>query len=210
MFDYDLLEKCCVYKNNTLSWLTEEIHPVVYMLRIGNGNYIGSTYNIKNRITNYVNSLPYGKYKAKAIQEAYDKSPAIIVYIMERIVTGDIRVREQFYINLISPTLNTAKYVSSDTPAFIDEHIQNGYFRLRTQECLKEHDITTKAIAQKLGISTYQFNKTMQFPNHDFLYKVARIMDIPLIAFFTSEPYHPQGVYANIGGKTYKLRAKNK
>lgn len=47
MFDYDLLEKCCVYKNNTLTWFTEEIHPVVYMLKIGEDNYIGSTWNIK-------------------------------------------------------------------------------------------------------------------------------------------------------------------
>lgn len=208
MFDYDLLEKCCVYKNNTLTWFTEEIHPVVYMLKIGEDNYIGSTWNIKNRINGYIATLPNGKYNAKSVQEAYNKSDAFICFIVERIVVGDIRVREQFYINLINPTLNTLKETSITKSDLMENHIQNGYFQLRTDECFKQHNIRPKEVADKLGISAYSFNKMMQFPSHDFLYKVARTMNIPFIDFFTNEPYYRQGVFWELDGKIYKATPK--
>lgn len=134
-----------------------------------------------------------------------DKSQSIIVYIMERIIIGDIRVREQFYINLINPTLNTLKTTNSTRLDFMEDHIQNGFFQLRTSECFKKHHINPKDIANKLGMSAYMFNMEMQFPSHDFLYKVARTLDIPFIDFFTNEPYHPQGTYNIINGKTVKL-----
>lgn len=208
MFDYDLLEKCCVYKNNTLTWFTEEVHPVVYMLKIGDDNYIGSTWNLKNRINNYITALPNGKYNAKSVQEAYDKNQSIIVYIMERIIIGDIRVREQFYINLINPTLNTLKTANSTRSDFMEDHIQNGFFQLRTNECFKKYHINPKDIAEKFGMSAYMFNKKMQFPNHDFLYKVARTLNIPFIAFFTNEAYSPQGTCCTIDGKIYEVTEK--
>lgn len=128
MFDYDLLEKCCVYKNNTLTWFTEEVHPVVYMLKIGDDNYIGSTWNLKNMVNNYITALPKGEYNAKSVQNAYNRNQSIIVYIIERIIIGDIRVREQFYINLINPTLNTFKTTSTTKLDFMENHIQNGFF----------------------------------------------------------------------------------
>lgn len=208
MFDYDLLEKCCVYKNNTLTWFTEEVHPVVYMLKIGDDNYIGSTWNLKNRVNNYITALPKGEYNAKSVQNAYNRNQSIIVYIIERIIIGDIRVREQFYINLINPTLNTFKTTSTTKLDFMENHIQNGFFQLRTNECLKQHHISPNTVAEKLGMSAYMFNKKMQYPTHDFLYKVARTMDIPFIDFFINEPYYPQGVYFKIDGKVYKATAE--
>ena len=90
----------------------------------------------------------------------------------------------------------------------MENHIQNGFFQLRTNECLKQHHISPNTVAEKLGMSAYMFNKKMQYPTHDFLYKVARTMDIPFIDFFTNDPYYPQGVYFKIDGKVYKATAE--
>lgn len=210
MFDYDFLETCCVYKNDTLTWLTEERTPIVYILKIGIENYVGSTWNIHDRINNYVTTLPKGNYAAKAVQDAYNKSNSFVCYILERIVIGDIRVREQFYINLIKPSLNTLKTASTAKSDLMENRIQDGYFHLRTSACLKEHNLSPKQVAEKLGMSAYLFNKKMQFPSHDFLYKVARTMEIPFLDFFTNEPYYPQGTSSivEIDGKTYILKCK--
>lgn len=210
MFDYDFLETCCVYKNGTLTWITDEHAPVVYILRIGEENYVGSTWDIRNRINNYITTLPKGNYNAKSVQDAYNKVNSFVCYILERIIIGDIRVREQFYINLIKPSLNTFKTASTTKADFMENRVQDGYFHLRTSACLKEYNLSPKYVAEKLGMSTYSFNKKMQFPSHDFLYKVARTMNIPFIAFFTNEPYHPQGTSSTIkiDGKTYALNIK--
>lgn len=210
MFDYDFLETCCVYKNDTLTWITEERTPIVYILKIGTENYVGSTWNIHDRINNYVSTLPKGNYSAKAVQDAYSKANSFVCYILERIVIGDIRVREQFYINLIKPSLNALKTASTAKSDLMENRIQDGYFHLRTSACLKEYNLTPKQVAEKLGISAYLFNKKMQFPSHDFLYKVARTMEIPFLAFFTNEPYYPQGTSGTvkIEGKIYEFICK--
>ena len=211
MFDYDLLDKIGVWKNGVLTWFTEEDFPVVYMLKIGEDNYIGSTWNIKNRINGYVTSLPNGKYQAKLVQSAYDKNDCIVIYLLERIIVGDLRRREQFYINLIHPTLNSQYNVGTNKSDFMENHVQNGLFLLRTNECLKEHNISPKRLADKLGISTFMLNKMLQRPSDDDLLKIARLLDIPFTDFFTKQSFNPNcegSATIKVEGKTHVYTLK--
>lgn len=210
MIDYDFLEKVCVYKNNKLTWLKDEIHPSVYLLKIGEDIYIGSSWNLKERILSWTRNFLHAQSLSDTLRVAFDENRSFIVYILERVIIGDIRVREQFYINLLHPSLNSYKTVGSLKSDYMENKIQNGFFHLRTAQHFEDYGINPSFAAKRMGMSSYEFNKQMQRPSHDFLYKVARILDISFLGFFTKEPYYTANMPQIINGKAYKLIEKTK
>lgn len=73
MINYDKLEKVGDYKDGSLTWFTDKEENVVYLIRIGNDSYIGSTKNIRRRFAQYVADLTHDKYAAPRVQSAFNE-----------------------------------------------------------------------------------------------------------------------------------------
>ena len=73
--------------------------------------YVGSTWNLRERIQQHYNFLKLGKSLPK-IQSAYDKSQSFSVYFIMRVKEGNKRdtlTAEHFVASLLRPELNSSK-----------------------------------------------------------------------------------------------------
>lgn len=107
MIDFDTLEKVGEYKDGNLTWFVNKIENVVYLIRIGEDTYIGSSKNLHRRFSQHISSLRAGKHASPKMQNAFDHIDTFLIYILER--PQNIANREQYYIDKYKPSLNTAK-----------------------------------------------------------------------------------------------------
>lgn len=147
MINYDKSEKIGEYKNGYLTWFTEKESNVVYLLEIGKESYIGSTTNIRRRFSQYVADLTHGAYCSPRLQEIFNKEEHFAIYVLERPSNRiELRAKEQFYIDKLSPSLNSSKAYSWKTISCMD-------FELRL---FKEYGININSFCIKHKMSALQ------------------------------------------------------
>lgn len=57
MIDYNKIEKVGEYKDGALSWFAGEERNVIYLIRIEENIYIGSTKDLRSRVLNHISIL---------------------------------------------------------------------------------------------------------------------------------------------------------
>ena len=143
MINYNTFEKVGEYRNGFLNWFTPKEKSVVYLNSIDSDFYIGSTKDLHRRFHQYVSSLTRNKYCSSKVQEKFNSSKSMDIYILERVKESvNLKSREQFYIDKYSPTLNTTNPYSwknvncSDFERFLlNEH------RISLSSFCKKHKI---------------------------------------------------------------------
>ena len=82
----------------------------IYLLRINNKNYIGSSKNIKKRLRRHRTLLRNNKHDNNYLQNLYNKYRTceykIIEELDKNLTTKEIRVKEKEYIKLTNNTVN--------------------------------------------------------------------------------------------------------
>lgn len=114
MVDVSQYKKIAEFRDGGLHWLSDDIKNIVYIIVFGEDFYIGSTRDIRRRFSQYVPALKRGKYDAKRMQAAFDREGSFDVYLIERRVPlKNLRNREDYYLNLLKPTLNSRLYADA-------------------------------------------------------------------------------------------------
>lgn len=83
----------------------------VYAIDIDGQLYVGSTWNLRERIQQHYSFLKLGKSLPK-VQAAYDKVQSFSVYLIMRINEGDkceTLTAEHLVVSLLTPELNSSK-----------------------------------------------------------------------------------------------------
>lgn len=114
MVDVSQYKKIAEFRDGSLHWLSDDIKNIVYIMVFGEDYYIGSTREIRRRFSQYVPALKHGKYHAKRLQTAFDRVGQFDVYKIEgRVPLRTLREREDYYLNLLKPTLNARLYADA-------------------------------------------------------------------------------------------------
>lgn len=180
MINYDKLEKVCEYDGKgSPSWFTDDMANVIYIMKIGEESYIGSTKDLKGRVHTHITDLKRCKH-TKAVSEAFSDVGSFTVYSLERINEPDaLRKREQFYIDLLSPSLNGTN-ASSDK-------VKKGRMRLRIREVCQMRGITQKELAERLGVSEVTLSRASNGNTSlQLLERIAEELSIEVYEIFTS------------------------
>lgn len=176
MINYDKLEKVGEYKDGSLTWYTDKEENVVYLIRIGEESYIGSTKNLRRRFSQYVADLTHGVYCSPRVQNAFSEDKSFIIYILERVPeSGEIREREQFFIDLISPELNANEkaYLSRG------ESKKEKCSILKVKEVIKAKGLTMQQVADVLGITRDTLTRNINGnPTIETLEKIAKALGV--------------------------------
>lgn len=183
MINYDKLEKIGEYKDGSLTWFTDKESNVVYLIRIDKESYIGSTTNIRRRFSQYVADLTHGKYAAPRVQDAFNNIESFTIYVLERVHDASaLRTREQFYIDLVNPTLNSMSVLN--IPIKYNTNKENkGRFRIL--ELCKEAGINQTELAEKIGLSRVGLSKAINGnPTVDTLERIATALNVPIMELF--------------------------
>lgn len=86
----------------------------IYILRIGDGLYIGSAVLLQKRLRQHFNDLRAGRHTNKHLQRAFDKHGGIDFEVIEIVSEPQQLVaREQFYIDTLKPRYNIAPTAGS-------------------------------------------------------------------------------------------------
>ena len=107
MIDVSKYEKVGEYRNGEMIWISPKNENMVYLISFGNEFYIGSSVNIRNRFQAFTSVLERGKCKSSKVQSAFDMNCAFDLYVIELTDRNNLRKREEFYINTMTPSLNT-------------------------------------------------------------------------------------------------------
>lgn len=181
--DFSNLDKVCTYKDGRVQWETERCDNLVYLLSFEDGYYIGSTTNIRRRLSQYIADLTHNKYINVLLQGAFNKSETFEVFCLEW-VNDKTRLtqREQFYIDVISPNLNK-KTAFADKPR--KERTKS---QLKVQTLCKEKGMTLQDVASKLGI-TYQslYDCLKGNPTLKRLQRIASILGVSVKDLFEDD-----------------------
>jgi predicted GIY-YIG superfamily endonuclease len=148
---FENLNEIGVYRDNCLNWFTNKYENIVYLIKIGQETYIGSTTDVRRRFSQYVSDLNHGKYCSKQIQCIFDEEKEFRIYALEQTENSSkLKQREQFYIDKLSPSINSSKAYSWKTISCMD-------FELRL---LKEYGININSFCIKHGMSTLQLKNS--------------------------------------------------
>lgn len=185
--DVQNLDKLCTYQNGRVEWNTERYDNLVYLLSLEDGCYIGSTTNIRRRLSQYIADLTHNKYPNNILQEAFNKSETFDVFCLEWVNNKEyLRTREQFYIDIISPALNIKTAQSKDDNIRKLERQPTRVSSLRVKQILKEKGWTQKDLAQKMGVAEISLSRSINGnPNLDTLDKIAKALEIEVYELFT-------------------------
>lgn len=110
------LKKLLEHKNGITTWNISNEESIVYLMIIGNDSYVGATYQPKNRFRCHLNSLLEKKHSNPLIQNAFDKSQWLKIYLLEdcgHFLDRSRFKREKYYILKIRPTLNREEFYKS-------------------------------------------------------------------------------------------------
>ena len=181
MINYDKLGKVGEYKDGSLTWFTDKEENVVYLIRIGEDSYIGSTTNIRRRFAQYVADLKHIVYCSPKVQDAFNEKGRFIIYLLERVTdASNLRTREQFFIDLISPNLNST-IASSSRPK------KRSKMQLRIKEVAKEKGITINSLAEIVGITRANMSNIVNgksTPLLDTLERIANALNVDITDLF--------------------------
>ena len=110
MAEYDL-RVLLDYKQGIATWNLGEVQNIVYLLVVGDETYVGTTYQPRNRFVIHLGSLQRKTHRNPLIQQAFDKTEALTIYLLEDCKeNGDRYKREKHYIRQLKPTLNREHY----------------------------------------------------------------------------------------------------
>ena len=132
MIDVSKYEKIGEYRNGEMIWISSKNENMVYLISFGNEFYIGSSVNIRNRFQAFTSVLERGKCGSPKVQSAFDINCAFDLYVIELIDRGNLRKREEFYINTMNPSLNTrtrADYSYRDSMPLSPRHREKNRYR---------------------------------------------------------------------------------
>ena len=93
--------------------------------------YIGSSETVEIRKTEHFRHLRHNKHHSAYLQNAYNLYgvEAFQFDVVEYCESGDLLSREQYYIDLLSPEYNIAKYVTS--PMKGRKHTEESIYKMR-------------------------------------------------------------------------------
>lgn len=206
MINYDKLEKVGEYKDGSLTWFTDKEENVVYLIRIGDESYIGSTKNLRRRFSQYITDLSNNTYCSPTMQEQFNKTREFTIFIIERVIDNNLREQEQFHIDTLQPSLNTK------TTAYNGKDIPNPKRRENTELekiriLCKQAGITQKELAERIGLSAVGLSKAINGnPTKDTLEKIASALNVRITELF-EEPTNING-YIELGGTIHKVTSK--
>lgn len=118
MIDVSKYEKIGEYCDGEMVWVSPKNENIVYVIMFGDESYIGSSINIRNRFQSFISVLKRGKSGSKKVQSAFDRNYGFDLYAIEFTDRDNLREKEEFYINTMSPSLNTktrADYLYRDS-----------------------------------------------------------------------------------------------
>lgn len=83
----------------------------IYLIKIVDRLYVGSAINIASRMSNHRTSMKKGTHKNKFVQSCYNKHGQSLCYftVLEECDKNIRLLREQYWINQLSPELNLIK-----------------------------------------------------------------------------------------------------
>lgn len=140
--------------------------PAIYMFVIGDSFYIGSSNNIGYRFLNHAQGMTTYNHSNNKVNRAYQIHQKCDFYIVEEIqVRGDLKKREQYYIDLLKPDLNIGTPVSKKINTSTWGTIKKG--RTKTIVFDSDTDIKIATIKIKYGIDARDFilSATKYFTN---------------------------------------------
>lgn len=101
--------------------------PAIYTIRFGDKYYIGSTSNVRERFTNHLGNLSNKTHRNRALQEEFDKNPALmsvdVQYVSEAVSREELFERENLLI-----------YKAKDDPDLLNYSVNNNPWMRKSPE----------------------------------------------------------------------------
>lgn len=188
--NFDELERIGSYKDGRIEWSTNNRSPLVYLICFDSELiYIGSTTNLRRRFSQYIADLTHDKYDNLLMQEAFNRYEEFIIYCLEwvDVAFASINLREQFFINIIAPSLNIR--AASSCKEKIKRHISEGASstKERVKNLLKERGMTAKELASKMNISEGALSLSLSGnPTLSRLQEIAQALGVEVVDLFVS------------------------
>lgn len=190
MIDYNKIEKVGEYKDGALSWFAGEERNAIYLIRIEENIYIGSTKNLRSRVLNHISILNKNFHSSYKMQSAFNSHKKFTVFLLERVLDlTQLKIREQYYIDYYVPNLNVI-------PA--STKVEYNPISARIKEIMQEKGVSSVLLAEKIGVSKVTVsnlinNKTM--PSLKTMEDIANALEVPMWQLFAS----PE----EVGGNTF-------
>lgn len=197
MINYDKLEKVGEYKDGSLTWFTDKESDVIYLIRIGDDAYIGSTEELYYRVLNHISLLKKDFHTSETMQGAFNKYKTFTVYILERVLSKtNLKSHEQEYINTFSPKYNTATAYRELTSKYLD-----------IESIIKKKGLSKNIIAEKMGITISGLYTLLKNPTYKTLSKIADALGVAVTDLFEKSTDEVVGAI-RIGDSTHVVNSK--
>jgi len=98
------------YNDDDIKFLgpnTTEGETDIYVIQMDDEMYVGSSGNIRNRLTTHLCELRKGNHFAKRMQEVFNEKRRFNVYRIMRCYDRGLTVAEDLVVRLLQPSLNT-------------------------------------------------------------------------------------------------------
>lgn len=86
--------------------------PAVYLLKVSDLYYVGSTSNLKNRVRQHVDMLRKGTHRNPRLQAMWDKHNSMEVRVIAAVDETQLLFYEQQWVNILRRHRNVANFGS--------------------------------------------------------------------------------------------------